>query len=181
MPWFKVDDSFHGHTKVSKVSSEAPAALGLWLLAGSWASANLTDGFVPDHKLPQLFPDAATLAPTLVAAGLWRRKRGGYQFHDWHDYNPASSTVKADRDAARERMRNLRDKRKTAAQDADGSGEQPANVRNLFATPSRTSFRSSKGAGARASPPPPADPCPTHAGQSAANCGPCRSERLGAS
>lgn len=174
MPWFKVDDSLHAHAKVSKVASEAPAALGLWLVAGSWCSANLTDGFVPDHKLQYLFPDAATLAPVLVAAGLWRRRRGGYQFHDWLDYNPAATAVKADRDAARERMRKLREDRKSAGQNGNGSGEQHANVRPLFATPTRTSYGSS--AGARDAP-----RCPQHAGQPAKNCGLCRSERLGAS
>lgn len=170
MTWFKVDDSLHSHAKVSKVASEAPAALGLWLLAGSWCSAYLTDGFVPDHKLPGLFPDAVQLAPTLVAAGLWRRKRGGYQFHDWHDYNPSANAIKADRDEARERMRNLREKRKRAAQTGNGSGEQPANVHDLFATPSRTSFRSS---------PAPRAKCERHAGQLAKNCGQCRGEALG--
>lgn len=177
MPWFKVDDSLHAHAKVSKVAAEAPAALGLWLLAGSWCSAYLTDGFVPDHKLPGLFPDAAELAPTLVAAGLWRRKRGGYQFHDWLDYNPTSEAIKADRDAARERMRKLREDRKAAGHTGNGSGEQQANVRSLFVTPTRTSFRSSKGA--RASPS--LESCQEHAGQPAGNCAPCRSERLGAS
>lgn len=170
MTWFKVDDSLHAHAKVSKAMSEAPAALGLWLLAGSWCSANLTDGFVPDHKLPQLFPDAATLAPTLVAAGLWRRRRGGYQFHDWHDYNPSSDAIKADRNAARERMRKLREERKAAGHTGDGSREQRSNVRNLFVTPSRTSFRSS---------PAPRAKCERHAGQHADSCGQCRGEALG--
>jgi hypothetical protein len=170
VPWFKVDDSLHAHAKVSKVTAEAPAALGLWLLAGSWCSANLTDGFVPDHKLPWLFPDAVELAPTLVAAGLWRRKRGGYQFHDWHDYNPTSDAIKADRNAARERMRKLREERKVAGHTRNGSAEQGANVRNLFATPPRTSFRSS---------PAPRAKCERHAGQHADSCGQCRGEALG--
>src|SRR5690606_3789897 len=100
MTWFKVDDSFHSHPKVLAAS---PAALGLWVVAGSWSGANLSDGFVPDHVLPRLLPDAATLARELVACGLWRRTRGGYRFHDWEHYNPKRSEVEEERRAARER------------------------------------------------------------------------------
>lgn len=134
MTWFKVDDSFHSHPKV--LAAE-PAALGLWVVAGTWSSANLTDGFVPDHVLPRLLPDAVKLAEQLVTCGLWRRARGGHRFHDWGDYNPSSEDVKREREAARERMRNLRAKRKGTAQPANCSGEQQANVRAKFVTPTR--------------------------------------------
>lgn len=138
MPWFKVDDSFHSHPKVWACS---PGALGLWVVAGAWASANLKDGFVPDHAIPRLLPGAQELANELVTAGLWRRSKGGYQFHDWHDYNPTAEDVQADRKAARERMRKLRSKRRvdseSAGDEANGSrehsrtsSERSADVRN---------------------------------------------------
>lgn len=95
MTWFKVDDSFHSHPKVLATS---PAALGLWVVAGAWSSANLTEGFVPDHALPRLLPDSAPLARELVSNGLWRRERGGYRFHDWIAYNPTRSEATAARD-----------------------------------------------------------------------------------
>lgn len=134
MTWFRVDDTFHSHPKVLAAD---PAALGLWVVAGTWASANLTDGFVPAHVLPRLLPDSGELAEALVTCGLWRRAKGGYRFHDWGDYNPRSVDVKRERDAARERMRNLRAKRKGAGQTPKRSGEQQANVRDVFVTPSR--------------------------------------------
>lgn len=163
MTWFKVDDSFHSHPKVLAAS---PAALGLWVVAGSWSGANLSDGFVPDHALPRLLPDAASLARELVAAGLWKRIRGGYRFHDWSDFNPESTTVQADRAAARDRMRAVRARRKGATNDqrgdfeqtlekgrasaekasrdrgvpdqtGNGSPEHEANVRDMFVTPTR--------------------------------------------
>lgn len=95
MPWFKVDDSFHSHPKVIATDADA---LGLWVVAGAWSSSNLTDGFVPDHVLTRLLPDSDKLARKLVAAGLWRRVRGGYQFHDWSDFQPSSSDVRAMRE-----------------------------------------------------------------------------------
>jgi hypothetical protein len=128
--WFKVDDSFHSHPKVLATS---PAALGLWVVAGAWCGANLTDGFVPDYALPRLIPDSAELAAELVRTGLWKKVKSGHRFHDWNDYNPNSSDVKKDRDAARERMRKLRANRKAPAQAANGSGEQKPNVRENFA------------------------------------------------
>lgn len=95
MTWFKVDDSFHAHPKVLATDADA---LGLWVVAGAWSSSNLTDGFVPDHVLSRLLPDSDKLARKLVAAGLWRRVRGGYQFHDWADFQPSSSDVRAMRE-----------------------------------------------------------------------------------
>src|SRR6266704_3002926 len=82
MPWFPVDDSFHSHPKALATSL---AARGLWATAGSWSSAHLTDGVVPVHVLASL-GGTPELAAELVAAGLWRRTRQGYVFHDWFDW-----------------------------------------------------------------------------------------------
>jgi hypothetical protein len=165
LTWFKVDDSFHSHPKVLAAS---PAALGLWVVAGSWSGSNLSDGFVPDHVLPRLVPDSVTLAKELTTAGLWKRVRGGYRFHDWSDFNPESGAVLAEREAARQRMRAVRARRKEGetndkqedfkqglnkgrakaeqatsetvfpAQPLNGSAEQQANVRELFGNPDPT-------------------------------------------
>lgn len=94
MTWFKVDDSFHSHSKVRKVASKAPAALALWVLAGSWSSAHLSDGYVSDDDLPWILPGSEELAAELVAARLWRRVKGGYQFHDWTQCNPTAEQVR---------------------------------------------------------------------------------------
>jgi hypothetical protein len=181
MTWFKVDDSFHSHPKVLAAS---PAALGLWVVAGSWSGANLSDGFVPDHVLPRLLPDAASLARDLVTVGLWRRQRGGYRFHDWAAFNPQRDVVEQERKAARERMRKLRSGRKPAGQSVNGSPEQAANVRELFVTPTRPDPILGGVLGdplttARARPSNAPEPrCPEHLeNQADGNCGPCGDAR----
>jgi hypothetical protein len=99
VPWFPVDDTFHSHPKRLATSA---AALGLWVVAGSWSNAHLTDGRVPDHVLPLLLPDAETLADELVRTGLWRRTRGGYAFKDWLEWGSKHSAAEV-RDIRRKR------------------------------------------------------------------------------
>jgi hypothetical protein len=104
MTWFKVDDGFHSHPKTRKVLAKAPAALALWVVAGSWSSDNLTDGVIPEDQLPWLIPvGAEDMAQQLVAARFWKRVRGGYQFHQWvtdgdgTKRNPTREEIEAER------------------------------------------------------------------------------------
>lgn len=80
MPRFPVDDGFHSHPKAWAASL---AALGLWTVAGSWSNDQSTDGFIPDHMIPLLSRSQSELVKELCDAGLWRRARGGYQYHQW--------------------------------------------------------------------------------------------------
>lgn len=106
--WFKVDDSLYGHQKRQGVSL---SALGLWTLAGCWASQQLSDGFIPRSTL-SLLGGRAREADELVAAHLWDVKDDGWQFHDWADYQPSRVQIMAEREAVRERMRRVREQRK---------------------------------------------------------------------
>lgn len=112
MAWFKVDDGFHASRKLLKIPKRARfAAVGLWTVAGSWAADQLTDGHVPDYMIAEL--GAPPAAPeSLVDAGLWERTHDGYLFYNWHEYQPSKQDVDAERAASRERMRELRAKRK---------------------------------------------------------------------
>jgi hypothetical protein len=165
MTWFLVDDGFHSHSKTRKVAARCPAALGLWVIAGSWSSDKLTDGFIPDDDLPWLLPGAETLAAELVAARFWRRVKGGFQFHDFGDVNKLKEQVLAEREAARERMRKLRSER---------SGEVRPNKRRT--SQPKPEVPKGTSSGARASP----GKCPQHKGSPVDNCGLCRSETIGA-
>jgi hypothetical protein len=140
MPWFKVDDGFHGHPKVVELSL---AAVGLWTLAGSWCAKYLTDGMVPTKTVTRLGGDASE-AGELVAAELWLKAAGGYQFKDWHHYQPLKEAVEAERAAAQERMRKARAAKKGVQANnerttADSSPEVPVTPSQSQSHPSTSS------------------------------------------
>ena len=94
--WFKVDDKLHDHRKARKAGK---AAMGVWVLAGSWSMDNETDGFVPDDVLMRWGTEAD--ARKLVAAGLWDREsfqgEEGHRFHDWSRFQPSAAVTAAKR------------------------------------------------------------------------------------
>lgn len=101
MTWFKVDDKLHEHRKAHKAG---PAAMGLWVLAGSWSSDNGEGGFVPERVLSRWATKRE--AARLVEVGLWapHEKEGerGWIFHEWDERNPDEGTVRAIQDAEKE-------------------------------------------------------------------------------
>ncbi|HEX6970236.1 MAG TPA: hypothetical protein VF174_15685 [Micromonosporaceae bacterium] len=156
MTWFRVDDRFHSHPKV--LATE-PAALGLWVVAGAWSSANLLDGFVPDQALPRLLPGSEMLAEKLVTAGLWRRIRGGYQFHDWTDYNPTAEQVRAlQKQRAEAGRKGGLSKGSKPLASAQANGKQPPDVRLNPRPDPPPSTKGGRGKRGSASPEPAAPP-----------------------
>lgn len=104
--WFKVDDHFTFNAKVVAAGNEA---IGVWVRAGAWCAAQLTDGFLPDAMAIAIASDMANgvhapLASVerLLEVGLWRRVEGGYEFHDWAEYQPSADEAKEKRKARSE-------------------------------------------------------------------------------
>jgi hypothetical protein len=128
MTWFKVDDKLHAHPKAEKAGHEA---IGLWCLAGSWCSDQLTDGHITEERCVRLIGDrkaALKLAHRLVDAGLWVRTVDGYQFHDWLHRNPSAQEVKAEKERKRKNVADYRQRRNQAeAEPVTGNktGKQP--------------------------------------------------------
>lgn len=129
MVWFRIDDGFYDHPKVFDASD---SAIALWTRAGSWAARAPSDGFVPSGILARFCSAPEQASRELVERGLWKRVRGGFRFHDWHDYNPSADTIKQKREDAKIRMRKVRARHREesiiAGTDEDGSREQAANV-----------------------------------------------------
>ncbi|MBF6133491.1 hypothetical protein IU501_10820 [Nocardia otitidiscaviarum] len=144
MTWFKIDDGFWSHPKVTALSDSAVA---LWVRAGAYACQHLTDGFIARSALRMLGEPSAVAE--LLDSGLWTEATGGFQFHDWAEYQETGEAVKRRREQARDRQRKAREAREakrgrggkttprvtasvtrdTPANDAErASGTAPANA-----------------------------------------------------
>lgn len=124
---FQVDPDFYDHPKVIGLSD---AAVALWARAGSYSTAKLLDGFVPEHALAMLSRTPDEAAAELVARGLWRRTKGGFRFHQWADRNLTRERVEADRKSDRDR------KRRTRSHGADDGGKsKEGQVKAAFVRP----------------------------------------------
>lgn len=97
MTWFRVDDALTRSRKVLSIPrAQRLAAMGLWVLAGSWSAGEALDGVIPAYMVEEL-GGTAEAADALVLAGLWSREDDSFRFHDWTDYNPDAGTVRAAR------------------------------------------------------------------------------------
>lgn len=92
--WFKVDDKLHDHRKSRQAGK---SAMGVWVMAGSWAMDNRTDGFVPERVLTRWGTRGD--ATKLVTAGLWFPDKHdgetGWRFHDWSRFQPSAAVIEA--------------------------------------------------------------------------------------
>lgn len=108
MTWVRIDDGFFQHPKAV---AAGPAGRALFLAACCWASANLTDGHIPDEVLPLLSAQSGsprTTASRLEAVGLWHRNGDGWVIHDFLTYNLSRDKAHARREAWRKRQRRAR-------------------------------------------------------------------------
>src|SRR5690348_10516281 len=110
MGWIKLDDGFFRNPKVLQVGRDAKV---LYLAGLCYSGSSLTDGFIPTNATKVLAADAeigSARKPVdeLVSAGLWDEVEGGYQVHDYLEFNQSADKVRANRDAARDRMQRNR-------------------------------------------------------------------------
>jgi len=104
MTYFKVDDGVAFHPKMMRLSAEAVRA---WVFAGSWSGRYLTDGFIP-HDALAIIKGNDTIASELIEAGLWDEVDGGFQFHDWCEYQYSKEDIEGRRLRDREKKRKQR-------------------------------------------------------------------------
>lgn len=103
MAWLRVDDRVRTHPKLVQAG---PEASWFWFCGICYSREHLTDGFIPAGILPSLAPgvrNGKALAAKLVGVNLWHAAEGGYQIHDFLDWNPSRADVQAQRRADAER------------------------------------------------------------------------------
>lgn len=110
MPWAKFDDDLLTNPKFMTVGAEAKL---LYMSSIVHCAKALTDGMVQQRVALSIarlvgISDFATASEELVDAELWEITDGGWQIHDYLEYNPSREKVLAERDEARERMSKVR-------------------------------------------------------------------------
>lgn len=132
MSWAKIDDQFHAHPKIASMDYRMLAAVGLHTLALSWCASQLTDGFVPENQPARLAGNTGRLLPRtgvaglvdcLLSAGMWERVEGGYQIHDYLDYNPSKDAVLSERAKVKGRVDKWRNGHRNAVTNGGGNGD----------------------------------------------------------
>lgn len=105
--WFRVDDGFIGHPKVTYAAELLTKGKGdrkrgrgrivaVWLEAGLHCSKYGTDGFVATRELEHFLTDAdpAAVMDACVTARLLTHEQDGYRVHNWDVYQPLAEPAK---------------------------------------------------------------------------------------
>lgn len=157
MAWVRIDDHIDEHPKLA---AAGPLGLALFVAGLAYSNRNLTDGFIPQAVAHRLLlwedpngrisvtngvqvndVDSELVAETLVDVGLWKRVKGGYRVHDYHEFQPTKERVMAEREAAKQRMRKARESRGSpehreklprSSEEFAGSSPNPDPVPNPF-------------------------------------------------
>jgi hypothetical protein len=95
--WARIDDQMAFHPKMVKAGNEA---VGAWARMIAYASAHLTDGFVP-RDVALAIAGSKKLLDKMVAERLLDAEGDDYRVHNFLDWNPSGADVKAKRDRER--------------------------------------------------------------------------------
>ena len=101
MPYLNLDDNFADHPKVDGLSD---SAFRLHVAGLCYASRHLTDGFIPKEKVTRLVPRFRRPALDELVGTLWITAIGGFQIHDYLDWNRSREQIEFER----ERIRKVR-------------------------------------------------------------------------
>lgn len=105
MAWINVDDQAIDHPKLAGLTDKA---FRLWFAGLSYAQRFLTDGLLPAGVVPTLRGCSAKTIAELVAGVLWEPCVGGYQIHDFLDWNESRAEVSKRRQRKADRMASWR-------------------------------------------------------------------------
>ena len=106
MAWVRIHDDAMNSLKVMRLSD---AAFRLWMKGLCYCQRQLTDGHIPVEWLRDIGAkrkdvDALSISSVEGKAPLWETAAGGYQVHDYLDWNDSRAIVTKKRSEAKERM-----------------------------------------------------------------------------
>lgn len=100
MSWFKLDDGFAHHPKVTQAGN---APTGLFVRCGTYCARYETDGRVSFQIAREL--GSRREIDALLESGLWVENGSGFLMPDYLEYNPSKAEQHAKRTADRDRKR----------------------------------------------------------------------------
>lgn len=140
MPFGRIHEEAAGDGKLLALSD---AAWRMWGMGLVYCQKNLTDGFIPTHAIESFgvrSPNKARIADELCSAQVpdkapvWSRIAGGFQIHDYLDWNDSKAEILKMRADARDRIKHHRERKRAeqaalqaSARNALHGGEQHAH------------------------------------------------------
>lgn len=121
MTWVQIDDGMPEHPKILRLSDRA---FRLQVEGLCYSNRNLTDGFVPSQVAHR---SGRKSALELVAAGCWDEADGGYQIHDFDEYQPSRAEVLKRREQTAGRVREWRRRKRGGNPQGDAEGNAAGN------------------------------------------------------
>lgn len=106
--WIKVYNSLPTHPKIIRAGDRAA---WLFVCGLCYCNEHLTDGYIDAAVLQILAPGVRSvekLASALVSSGLWEQVEGGWQVHEYREFQRSASEVREQRAKATERKRRSR-------------------------------------------------------------------------
>lgn len=94
--WVRVDATLASNHKVLALLAEKGGdhAVCVYIFALGYCGSHGTDGFIPNTALG-LIHGRPRDKDLLVEVGLWHELPGGYEVHDWLEFQPSSEETKA--------------------------------------------------------------------------------------
>ena len=95
LKWVRLDCNFPMNQKVVDLACKGRhRAIATYACGLAHAGGQGTDGWIPKSVLP-LIHARTTDAQHLTEVGLWVPRPGGWDIHDWADYQPTSEDTAA--------------------------------------------------------------------------------------
>lgn len=126
MGWVRISDDFYDNRKFNRLTALGDSA---WVRGLAYCNRNLTDGFIPTRTARSLVDTTGLSASPmdavaeLVAEGLWEEVEGGYQVHDYLDYQLSAEHIRSRAEANRERVRRFTERKKREAEPVDNPAD----------------------------------------------------------
>lgn len=123
--WFKVDDRALHHKKFRKAANDLGGSHALsrvvtvWLAGGTYSSQHNHTGELPLEAVvgfSQFVHRPLRCAKALCEAGLWKAVNGGFQIHDFNEYNPTPEQVASMKKRRNDRANRYRARRKAQSE-----------------------------------------------------------------